>query len=1007
MGRSRWPPNSFTEWVVGQNFKDAPRRSSTQTKILNVALSEDEVSGDETIEITFNGRRSGSRAIRRQPPVEASQARRVRFDRDRRPLKSALKKTASSGSDSDTLVDESSEEKAATSEDESSAVEESDTSEEEAWANRKQRLLAMKKARAGATCKKKTDSEDVSEIEKSLPHPTCRCQECVRGRKIMETMVQFEAMQQVAKNATQSKSKQKGKGKGKNDETTSTETKSADATSDEATSAEASATDASEAVQTEDTEEDKKKTSPKQKNKKSSPKGNNKKSNPKQDEKPTPKEDKKASPKAADTPKPVNKDAFKLPTYPKSMEPNLIMPIRSKVLQCEHAIEGPSDPRPNAFIDSGKGIVRVYHGPTWGNPTAELYGKVNPEKLPSPLPPSARPYPDVHGYPPPPPGHYGPPPYGPFPPYPPYPPYPGPSPRFHNAGPPPGAPPAKNMFPGVPKGPSAMNAQIPQDAATKEAASNGVGLTGFAFPETPVLIREARAQEQQEKAKSEAANNVGPSQGGGGSNAWGKQPTPIAPMASPADGAGGNGGGGTGNDTWGKPAGDGTAQQIDFSAWGGNNGGFQRTSNKTSGGSQKSVQFAQPTWGGGGSGNAWDAAQGDTNGWAKSGNNFEKSPAVASHHASKPPSDQAAHGPPGGDGGGNGWGDQDAGKGGSQVWGAQRAANDGWNVTGQTDNVKKGLGSASHTVHDWVEDNANNAGGWNDAAEQPTRPSPTWGAGGNTWGGPPGSKPPSRNPSRHFSNDGRWGDTAGNDNNAGPGPMPGAWVENGRNQSHTPGRGTPGGWNQDSSNNNNDPSGWNQNHRKDNGGQSRRASPNERYVGAFDWPLGQGPPTGNGGNSGWNGKGANGGYKASPARGWNNGNGGNTPRGPPPGNGSNGWNNNGGYNAPRGSPAGGWKGASGGNGGWNGPPGPQPQRTPNQTGGGGWGGTNQHQSGGSGWNGHEKKRVSPVQPLNAGGGGRGGGGGWDDNPSNNAGPTNGAWANSDLAQDTGGKVDNW
>lgn len=596
MSRSRWPPNSLSEWVVGQNFKSTPRRSSSQKKILNIAFSEDELSGDETIEITLNGRRNGSRATR-QPSVESSQARRVRFDRDRRPLKSALKKKAGSGSESDTLVDESSEDPS-TSDDESSAIEESDTSEEEAWASRRQKLHAIRKARAAAICKK-NDSEESSAIEKDLPHPTCRCTECVKGRKIMETMVQFEAMQEAAKNNTiQQKGKQKGKGRAKKDEDTSTE-----ATSAETTSAEASATDASEASQPADTEDDKKATS-KQKNKKSSPKGNNKKSTTNtNNKKPSPKQDKKSSPKDTETPKPVNKDAFKLPTYPKSMEPNLIMPIRSKVLQCEHTIEGPSDPRPNAFIDTGKGIVRVYHGPTWGNHTAELYGRLNPAKLPSPLPPSARPYPDIHGYPPGPPGppgYYGPPPYGPYPPYPPYPPA-GPSPPFHHAGPRRGTPPAKNMFPGTKDGPNVINANMPRIAEMKEDASKGMGLTGCAWPSTPEMLREARAEEQQEKARSEAANNVGPSQGAGsrkgsqnganagwdsganqggwdksGSNAWGKQPTPNAPMASPTDGAQGAGGG-TGGDAWGNPSGDGIAKPVDFSTWGDNNGGNERS----------------------------------------------------------------------------------------------------------------------------------------------------------------------------------------------------------------------------------------------------------------------------------------------------------------------------------------------------------------------------------------------------------------------------------------------
>lgn len=53
--------------------------------------------------------------------------------------------------------------------------------------------------------------------------------------------------------------------------------------------------------------------------------------------------------------------------------PNLLMPVRAEVLQMEHAIETPYDPRPNAFVDSEHGICRVYHGPAYGNPYGTLY----------------------------------------------------------------------------------------------------------------------------------------------------------------------------------------------------------------------------------------------------------------------------------------------------------------------------------------------------------------------------------------------------------------------------------------------------------------------------------------------------------------------------------------------------------------------------------------------------------------------------------------------------------
>ncbi|KAK7742131.1 hypothetical protein SLS53_004717 [Cytospora paraplurivora] len=828
--------------MVGQNFRDSPRTFSGQTQLLKVSLSEDEASGDEKLEITFPRRRRSGRNPKQASP-EAVSSRKVRFDRDRRPLKSALKKSASPDESSDTLVDGSSEE-SATADEDSSSIEESDTSDDEVWVKRKKRQ-ERRRIKVAPICEKHTGSGS-STVENDLPHPTCHCKDCAKGRKILKAMIKLEARKGALKNepkdGAKDRKKGKGKGKGKKTEDTSTE--------------------ASETTQTEETEDDKNEESPKKKQKNKS----------------SPKENQKESLGATDTPKMVNKDAFRLPKYPKSMEPNLIMPVRSKVLQCEHTIEGPHDPRPNAFIDSGKGIVRVYHGPTWGNHTGELYGSLNPAKLPSPMPPYARPPPGLHDYPPGPPGYYGPPPYGPFPPYP-------------HAGPPPGTPLGKDMPQCPPPNwPNAMNAQMPNDAAMKEAAAKGLGLTGQAWPDTPDMIRGERARERQEKAKSEAANNVGPSQEDG---SW----------KAPQDGtnAGWNssakqGWGDNGNDAWGNPSAEGVAQQIDFSSWGDNKGGFERTSNKSGNGSQKGGWYA---------------------------NNGKQSPA-ASHYTSKPPFVQPADGTPG-DGEG------------SNAWRAQETGNDNQN-----------WGSGSNKSHGWKQDNASNGNGWNDAGGS-NRNSPQGEAGGNTSGGPPGSKSHSRHPSRPPSNTGGWGNTgwsAGNENNVASGPMPGAWVENGGQQSRKPSGGSdrPPDWNQ---HNNNGGGGG--------GGQSRRGSPNEPLVGAFAWPEGYGPP---------------------------------------PGPGNNGWNGHDGYKAPKGSPAGGWTNGTGGNDASGGPPAPAGSRAPSQAGGGSW-------------DGHSKKGGSPPANWNAGGGGGGTAAGWDDFPSNNAGPTHSSWANPDLAQDTGGKADNW
>ncbi|KUI56222.1 hypothetical protein VP1G_03584 [Cytospora mali] len=978
MGRSRWPPNSFSEWVVGQNFKNTPQRSSSQTPLLTVSISEDEASGNEKVEITYPRRRRINRPTT-QPPSEALASRRVRFDRNSRPLKSALKKRADIDTSSDTLVEDSSEEP--TTEEESSAVEDNESSEDEAYARRK-RLLADKKLRAAVFCRKKNnDSEDSSGVEDDLPHPTCRCMDCVKGRRVLKGMSKLDLKP-------------------------------------EASSADATSTEANETTQTEDSEgvKEGKKVSPKQNNKKLNSKAN-----------------KKASPKATEPPKPVDKDAFKLTKYPKSMEPNLIMPVRSKVLQCEHTIEGPRDPRPNAFVDSGKGIVRVYHGPTWGNHTGELYGSINPAKMPSPLPSSVGPYPGFHGYPPGPhgyppgaPGYYGPPPYGPYPPYPPRP-HAGPSPRFP-AGPPPGSPFAKNMPPAPPNGTSVKNVQMPDNTATKEPATKAMGISGNAWPGTPALLREAPGQGQQEKAKSEAADNVGPSQGSGSQK--GSQNGGNARWDSSSN----QNWGGSGNQAWGEKT---SNSPADFSGWGGNKGGFERTSNKSDKsaiGSQKGAWLGKlekkspvsindsPIHEGGNNGwgdsgnKGWGASEnsgwgesgnkdwkdsGDKgwtnsggNGWGKSGDNgWKSSPvATASPKSNKPPSTQP-WGLPEDGGGSKGWGDKDTNQGDNQGWGTQEAGKDTWKDTSNSGNDIQKWNSGSTDDQGWNRDKTNDGGGWyqddanksggwdnnkvdtgggwsndkangawNDVGSGPNRNSPQGGPGGNVWGGPPHSRPSSQGPSdeRRWGNSGRNsgnGNDNGNDNNVVPGPMPGAWVDNYGNQHPGGGsnRPSPPEWDQNQNHNNR------YNNDNNGGGNTRRVSPKETYVGAFDWPDGQDPP---------------------------------------PGSANHRWNGNGGYNGPRSSPANNWKSGNGGNGS-NGtrdkPPTPPDPSATYQFGSGGYGGSNQQQYGDNNGR-HVTGWKAPGEYAGIG---------VDDNPSNNAGPTNHSWANPSLAQDTGGKADNW
>ena len=47
--------------------------------------------------------------------------------------------------------------------------------------------------------------------------------------------------------------------------------------------------------------------------------------------------------------------------------PHFIEPIRAQVVQTERVIESPDDPPPNAYYDTQHNVLRVYHGPVYGN----------------------------------------------------------------------------------------------------------------------------------------------------------------------------------------------------------------------------------------------------------------------------------------------------------------------------------------------------------------------------------------------------------------------------------------------------------------------------------------------------------------------------------------------------------------------------------------------------------------------------------------------------------------
>ncbi|CAN8096992.1 unnamed protein product [Discula destructiva] len=371
MGRGgSWPPHSWSEWMVGQNFRPKrPRPPAGQKPVLKVELSENDDSGDDVIEITYPGRRRRA-SMPQKKVAPASNGKKVRFKGDRRPSKSALKK--SSGSDtSDTLVDTSDDSaELDTSDNDTSDIDISDieSSSDDAPVAQKK----GKSAKSQVVSCKKGGLSDPSAADDALPHPSCRCKRCVQGRKILKAVIQFEAKTKAAEDAKvaqiQSKSRDKQKGK---------------------KAVVASDTDGD--TTDEDVSEQEKKADAKgKKSKKQKPKTGSKadQAGPKAN---------KPSPVQEPPQKPVNKTMFKLPEVHEKMKPRLLMTPVAKVVQVEHAFEGPYDPRPNAFYDNGKGITRVYHGPKYGNHHGTLYGDY-PQKPTTP-PTTASAPPDYVGNP--------------------------------------------------------------------------------------------------------------------------------------------------------------------------------------------------------------------------------------------------------------------------------------------------------------------------------------------------------------------------------------------------------------------------------------------------------------------------------------------------------------------------------------------------------------------------------------------------------------------------------
>ncbi|PSR90368.1 hypothetical protein BD289DRAFT_452389 [Coniella lustricola] len=478
MGRKpSWPPNSAAEWIVGQNFRSWNRKLPFDCNtILKVELSENEASGEEALTITYPKRRHRPASSRTAKLVDGSaSARRVRFESSVEPVKSVLRKKIGENDFEETLVETVEDKVADLAKEEISSISETDTSEEEAsikCAKKEEKEMKKKNKRRKrrryrgpktTLCLKAADAEDSEADKDVIPHTTCPCAECKQGRMIMKAIIKAEARLR----ATEEK-------KPKEADPPSCET--ADTTETEADTTETETTEAESA----------------------------------EEETPQPNKYKKSKKK-----KNSDKNSFRLPKYPKELQPTLVMPTRARVVQVEHAVESPNDPAPNAFFDSKKGITRVYHGPRWSNHQAELYGQAGSAEIKA--------EPGTHSTHVPPPAH---PPPMPVPPhwatgYPP--PYWMP--------PPPPAPPgfqwAKPAMTAPTPSPAPGTASSPEDA-WKQAASKGLGLSDVSAPKASSQVPDW--QKTAHKTSSTKAGSDKASQKGGWHTSPAKDFSPTSPF---------------------------------------------------------------------------------------------------------------------------------------------------------------------------------------------------------------------------------------------------------------------------------------------------------------------------------------------------------------------------------------------------------------------------------------------------------------------------------------------
>ncbi|TLD23284.1 hypothetical protein PspLS_07195 [Pyricularia sp. CBS 133598] len=384
------PPNSLVEWMIGQNVSTTQKKKiSTFREVVRLQVATDDESGEDSILLTYPRTHLQGNISGATPP-----GKKVRFDQ-----KPALKDNSSPISQSSSSLSGSSEEK-------------------------------PKKVAAKSICEISDSDQD------SEPHPTCSCADCRVGRRRARRLARLnkkllESSSDASSDTTEAREpvvepkKDNPPPKKNEPKKKAAKNKSPKSAAPEPVPVVSEASDTpgetTEGTQTEgDTDNevaavtpppappDEKKQPAGKKTKNGG--GNVGKGKQVKKAKSTEEQDSDNKEKEAQADiasqvvikSPTADKPLQLPPYSQESNirpPNLLMPVKAQVLQVEHAIETPDDPRPNAFVDNQYGVLRVYHGPAYGNALGNLYprrswsGKNLPLGAPHPM---HNPY--IHGF---------------------------------------------------------------------------------------------------------------------------------------------------------------------------------------------------------------------------------------------------------------------------------------------------------------------------------------------------------------------------------------------------------------------------------------------------------------------------------------------------------------------------------------------------------------------------------------------------------------------------------